>query len=252
METEAIIIIPSRLGSTRLPNKPLADINGKPMVIRVAEQAKKSQAGRVIVATGDDAIISLAHEHGLEAIKTYKEHNSGTDRIFEAYGSLPANERSKYIINLQGDLPNIEPEYIAKVLNILKNSPADIATLVSEVKNEDEATNPSIVKAILTNCQQNKYNALRALYFTRATAPTGGATLYNHIGIYAYKKDALKRFVNLPVSYLETHEKLEQLRALENDMSIIAAIVNEAPIAIDTPDDLLTIADFYKNQNLNN
>lgn len=224
---KTIIIIPARMGSTRLPNKPLADIGGKPMVVRVMEQALKANVGEVIVACAEQEIKTAVEKAGGTAILTPPDLPSGTDRIYHAARRTPHD----VIINLQGDMPLIDPKLIQKVLEPLNNPAVDIATLVTQVNNAADKNNPNKVKAILS---QNG----RALYFTRAAAPHGDDQFYYHIGIYAYRRAALEKFVKLPPSPLELREKLEQLRALEAGMYIAAAIVDAEPLGVDTPEDL--------------
>jgi 3-deoxy-manno-octulosonate cytidylyltransferase (CMP-KDO synthetase) len=226
---KTIIIIPARMGSTRLPNKPLADIGGKPMVVWVMEQALKANVGEVIVACAEQEIKDAVEKAGGKAILTPPDLPSGTDRIFYACNLQPTT--CNLIINLQGDMPLIDPALIKKVLEPLKNPAVDIATLVTPVNNAADKNNPNKVKAILA---QNG----RALYFTRSPAPHGDDAFYYHIGIYAYRRAALETFIKLPPSPLELREKLEQLRALEAGMHIAAAIVDAEPLGVDTPEDL--------------
>ena len=226
MEKSAIFI-PARMGSTRLPGKPLADIGGKPMIVRVLEQAKKANLGEVIIACAEVEIKEAVEKAGGRAILTPADLPSGTDRIYQAAQKSPCD----IIINLQGDMPLIDPELLHKVLKPLKNPEVDIATLVTPVKDAAAKANPNKVKAILAE------NG-RALYFTRAAAPHGDDAFYYHIGIYAYRAAALQKFISLPPSPLEKLEKLEQLRALEAGMVIHAAIVKAEPLGVDTPEDL--------------
>ena len=224
---KTVIVIPARMGSTRLPNKPLADIGGKPMVVRVMEQALKAKVGEVIVACAEQAIKDAVEKAGGKAVLTAPELPSGTDRIYHAAHRTPHD----IIINLQGDMPLIDPALIQKVIEPLKNPAVDIATLVTPVNNAADKNNPNKVKAILA---QNG----RALYFTRSPAPHGDDGFYYHIGVYAYRRAALEQFIKLPPSPLELREKLEQLRALEAGMRIDAAIVDAEPLGVDTPEDL--------------
>ena len=226
MEKTAIFI-PARMGSTRLPGKPLADIGGKPMIVRVMEQAKKANLGEVIVACAEAEIKEAVEKSGGKAILTLADLPSGTDRIYQA----AKDGGYDVIINLQGDMPLIDPALLKKVLEPLKNPAVDIATLVTLVKDGAAKANPNKVKAILAGDG-------RALYFTRAAAPHGDDQFYYHIGIYAYRAAALEKFISLPPSPLEKLEKLEQLRALEAGMQINAAIVKTEPLGVDTPEDL--------------
>ncbi|RCS25001.1 3-deoxy-manno-octulosonate cytidylyltransferase [Phyllobacterium salinisoli] len=233
---KTLTIIPSRLAATRLPNKPLADIAGKPMIVHVAERAAAARLGRTVVATDSEDIASAVRAHGFEAVMTRSDHESGSDRIYEALLALDPDAEVDAIINVQGDLPTIEPEIIAKALRPLEDGPADIATLGVEITEESEKTNPSVVKIVGSPLGDGK--RLRALYFTRATAPWGDGPLYHHIGLYAYRRAALERFVRLGPSPLERREKLEQLRALEAGMRIDVEIVKSVPLGVDTPFDL--------------
>lgn len=241
---KAVIIIPSRLGSTRLPNKPLADINGLPMIAWVLKQAQKTGIKDIYVAAAEQEIITAIEQNGGKGVLTNPAHPSGTDRIFEALQKIEAEtgETYDYIINVQGDLPTIEPELILNAFDAVKNAKADISTLAVKITNEHEKTNPNVVKAVVAwhNAANNAVTGNKigkALYFTRASAPTGG-DMYHHIGLYVYSRSALQQFVNLPPSPLEICEKLEQLRALENNMSIYVAEAKTIPLGVDTAEDL--------------
>ncbi|MCY0092972.1 3-deoxy-manno-octulosonate cytidylyltransferase [Hoeflea ulvae] len=230
-----LVIIPARMASTRLPGKPLADIGGEPMIVRVARQATRAAVGRVAVATDSREIADAVEAAGFEAVMTRADHPSGSDRVFEAAMKMDPEARARVILNVQGDIPAIEPEAIRKSALPLLTSAADLATLAVEISDEAEKTNPSIVKVIGTPIGEG---LLRALYFTRANAPYGDGPLYHHIGLYAWRRPALERFVALPPSPLERRESLEQLRALENGMRIDVAIVDSVPLGVDTPADL--------------
>ena len=230
-----LILIPARMGSTRLPGKPMADIAGMPMIVQVAARATESRLGRVVVAADDKAIFEAMNAHGYEAVMTRTDHESGSDRIFEALAAIDPDSGVDVVINVQGDLPTIEPETIAAALSPLEDPAVDIGTLGVEITREEERTNPNVVKIVGSPTSATR---LRALYFTRATAPWGEGPLYHHIGLYAYRRAALARFVTLPQSPLEKREKLEQLRALEAGMRIDAAIVRSVPLGVDTPEDL--------------
>lgn len=235
MAIKTAIFIPARLGSTRLPNKPLADINGKPMIIHVALKAIKANIGKVYIAAAEQEIVDIAQKYGINAILTDPNLPSGTDRVFEAV--IKNGENFDIIINLQGDLPLIDPQNIITLHNILKNSPhIDISTLASKITNLKEKTNPNVVKAVFSHISTN--NNYRALYFTRCPAPYGDNDLYHHIGIYGFWFKSLEKFVTLPPSHLEKIEKLEQLRALENNMHIQIALVDSSPLGVDTKEDL--------------
>jgi len=232
----ALIVIPSRMASTRLPGKPLADIHGVPMIVHVWRRAMEADLGRVVVATDSAEIASAIRAAGGEAQMTRADHQNGTDRIFEAVQSLDPGRQAHSIINVQGDLPTIEPRLIRTCLEVLVAEPAtDIATIACEITLEEERTNPNVVKAVGTPIGPNR---LRALYFTRATAPSGEGPLYHHIGMYAYTREALDRFVALPPAPLEQRERLEQLRALEAGMRIDVGLVDTVPLGVDTPADL--------------
>ncbi|WLT09758.1 3-deoxy-manno-octulosonate cytidylyltransferase [Bartonella apihabitans] len=235
MAFSTLILIPARMSSTRLPGKPLADIAGKPMIVHVAERANKANLGRVVVATDHEDVANAVKAHGMEAVMTRPDHQSGSDRIYEALTLLDPDNRFDVIVNVQGDLPTIAPHEIAAALEPLENPETDIATLGAEISVEEEKTNPNVVKIVGSPIGKTR---LRALYFTRATAPYGNGPLYHHIGLYAYKRKALQRFVSLQPSYLEKRESLEQLRALEAGMRIDAEIIETVPLGVDTIEDL--------------
>lgn len=231
-----IILIPARLASTRLPNKPLADIGGAPMIVQVWRRAMEADLGPVCVAAGDREIVDAVRAAGGEAVETDPNHPSGSDRIFEALTRLDPEGSHDVVINLQGDLPTIDPETLRAVARPLEDPAVDISTLAAEIIREDEKTNPNVTKAVVSI--KPGATTGRALYFTRATAPTGEGPIWHHIGIYGYRRAALERFVSLPPSPLETRERLEQLRALEDGMTIGVAVVGEVPAGVDTPEDL--------------
>lgn len=233
---KSLILIPARMASTRLPGKPLADIAGKPMIVHVAERAVASGLGRVVVATDSAEIKTAVEAHGLEAVMTRSDHESGSDRIYEALQTIDPNKEFDAVINVQGDLPVIDPVLIKTALQPLIDGPADIATLGVEITDPQEKTNPNVVKIV--GSPLAGANKLRALYFTRATAPYGDGPLYHHIGLYAYRREALEKFVALGPSVLELREKLEQLRALEAGMRIDVEVVQSFPLGVDTPEDL--------------
>ena len=231
------MLIPARMAATRLPGKPLLDIAGLPMIVQVLRRAEEAGIGRVAVATDTMEIADAVRAHGGEAVMTSADHPSGSDRIFEAMTLLDPDGRIDTIINLQGDFPTIRPDNIRAVLAPLDDPAVDIATLAAEIHTEEESTNPNVVKVIGSPIAAQ---LLRALYFTRATAPWGDGSRYHHIGLYAYRRAALQRFVALPPSPLESREKLEQLRALEAGMRIDVTIVDTVPRGVDTPADLET------------
>jgi 3-deoxy-manno-octulosonate cytidylyltransferase (CMP-KDO synthetase) len=230
-----IVVIPARLAATRLPNKPLADIAGRPMIARVVERARAAAIGPVAVAADSREISDALSGSGADVILTRPEHPSGSDRIFEALQKLDPERRFDVVVNVQGDFPTASPKTIAAVLEPLDDPEVAIATLAGEIAIEHERTNPNVVKVIGTPVAANR---LRALYFTRATAPWGEGPLYHHSGIYAYRRLALERFVALPQSALERRERLEQLRALEAGLRIDVTLVDEVPFGVDTPEDL--------------
>ncbi|QDO96151.1 3-deoxy-manno-octulosonate cytidylyltransferase [Ferrovibrio terrae] len=234
-----IVLIPSRLASTRLPDKPLADIHGLPMIVHCLRRAQEAGFARVAVACGDQAIADAIQAHGGEAVLTDPNHPSGSDRIFEALQKLDPQARHDAVINLQGDLPAIDPKVISAVLTPLADPAIDIATLATPIVDQHEVDDRNVVKAVLSLAPGETIG--RALYFSRRPVPGGEGPLWHHIGIYAYRRAALERFVSLKPSPLEKRESLEQLRALENGMSIAAAVVDTLPLGVDTPADLARI-----------
>jgi 3-deoxy-manno-octulosonate cytidylyltransferase (CMP-KDO synthetase) len=233
--SDPVILIPARMASTRLPNKPLADILGEPMIVHVWRRAMESGVGPVVVATDEPRIVEVLEKVGGVAVLTRADHPSGSDRIFEALEIFDPEGRHDVVVNVQGDLPTIDPKAIAAAVVPLSDPAVDIATLAVEITDEEEKTNPNVVKPIATPIGPGR---LRALYFTRATAPTGPGPLHHHVGLYAYRRKALERFVALPPSPLETRERLEQLRALEAGMRIDVVLVDDVPLGVDTPHDL--------------
>jgi 3-deoxy-manno-octulosonate cytidylyltransferase (CMP-KDO synthetase) len=230
-----LVLIPARMASTRLPGKPLADIAGDPMIVHVMRRAQAAGVGPVMVATDSEAIATCVEKAGGRAVMTRADHVSGSDRIFEALQAADPEGRVDVIVNVQGDLPTLAPADGAAATAPLADPAVDIATLAAEIVRADERANPNVVKVVGTPVGGKR---LRALYFTRATAPWGEGALYHHIGLYAYRRAALARFVGLPPSPLELREKLEQLRALEAGMRIDVSIVDSVPLGVDTPEDL--------------
>ncbi|MGB6238913.1 MAG: 3-deoxy-manno-octulosonate cytidylyltransferase [Bradyrhizobium sp.] len=230
-----LVLIPARMAATRLPGKPLWEMAGLPMILHVLRRAEAAGIGRVAVATDTAEIAAAVTAHGGRAVMTRTDHPSGSDRIFEALGSLDPGREAEVVVNLQGDFPTISPGNIRDVLVPLADSAVDIATLAAEIHTEEEASNPNVVKAVGSPIGPRR---LRALYFTRATAPHGDGPRYHHIGLYAFRRAALERYVQLPPSPLEQQEKLEQLRALEAGMRIDIGIVDTVPRGVDTPADL--------------
>lgn len=235
MADETLLIIPARMASTRLPGKPLAMIGADPMIVHVARRAAAAGVGRVAVATDSAEIRDAVEAAGFAAVMTRADHQSGSDRIHEAMLALDPDGRAHFVVNVQGDIPAIEPETIRRSVLPLADAAVDIATIAVEITEEAEKTNPNIVKVVGSSVGPG---LLRALYFTRATAPYGDGPLYHHIGLYAYRRAALQRFVAMPPSPLERRESLEQLRALEAGMRIDVAIVDSVPLGVDTPADL--------------
>ncbi|MGZ3409259.1 MAG: 3-deoxy-manno-octulosonate cytidylyltransferase [Xanthobacteraceae bacterium] len=234
---DVICIIPARLAATRLPGKPLADIGGRPMIIHVMERAVAAAIGPVFVATDSDAIFKAVGTAGGHAVMTRADHASGSDRIFEALEKADPQGRARIIVNVQGDLPTLNPADLKAALAPLSDPAVDVATLAAEITKPQERDNPNVVKVVGSPVTPRR---LRALYFTRATAPYGEGPLYHHIGLYAYRRAALERFVKLPPSPLEKRERLEQLRLLEAGMRIDVSIVDSVPLGVDTPEDLET------------
>lgn len=240
----ALIIIPARLASTRLPNKPLAEIAGKPMILHVLERAIQAGIGPVVVAAADEEIAEVVLRSGGKVVMTDPNLPSGSDRVYAALQQLSKEYDHDIIINLQGDLPLVDPKDICRVLQPLENPSIDIATLIAPICSDFEKTASSVVKVACAFSGNGKLG--RALYFSRATIPWGEGSLWHHVGIYAYRKASLERFIGLPESPLEKREKLEQLRALEADMKIGCAVIEQAPFGVDTPEDLERARSFFK------
>lgn len=230
------IIIPARLASTRLPNKPLLPINGKPMILHVWEQAVAAEIGEVIVATDSDQIKQVISEAGGNCELTRSNHQSGTDRIYEALENFDQDKNINFIINLQGDLPQINRECLSSVVNLLSDEAAEVSTLVCEMTDHDEINSKSIVKAIADINPNTKIG--RAINFTRTPEASINGNYLHHIGLYAYTRSALEKFVHLAPSTREIDQKLEQLRALDNQMRIDIQLIDFLPLGVDTPEDL--------------
>ncbi len=231
-----IIIIPARLASTRFPNKPIADIHGSPMIVHVWKRAMEADIGPVIVACADYEIIDAVKDAGGDAIYTNPSHVSGSDRVFEALQLVDPLKKYDCVVNVQGDLPTIEANSICASLDPLEDCSVDIATLAAPIKDKFDLEDPNVVKAVLS-FKEGKQTA-RALYFSRANVPSGSGPHYHHIGLYAFKRPALEKFVQLSPSKLERIEKLEQLRAIENGMCIGVQLVDTVPLGVDTLFDL--------------
>jgi 3-deoxy-manno-octulosonate cytidylyltransferase (CMP-KDO synthetase) len=242
---DVLVVIPARMASTRLPGKPLADIAGEPMIVHVWRRAMEAEVGPVWVATDSAAIAQAVEKSGGRAVMTRPDHPSGTDRINEALGKIDPGAQADIIVNVQGDLPTLEPGNVAAAVALLADRTVDIGTLAAEIVKDRERDDPNVVKIVGSPAGSAR---LRALYFTRARAPFGDGPLYHHIGLYTYRRAALDRFVALPPSPLEKREKLEQLRALEAGMRIDAAIVAAVPLGVDTPEDLETARAMLTNR----
>jgi 3-deoxy-manno-octulosonate cytidylyltransferase (CMP-KDO synthetase) len=243
--SDPIVVIPARMAATRFPNKPLADINGKPMIVHVWERAMEAAVGPVIVATDSRDIAAAVEAAGGHAVMTRDDHPSGSDRVHEAVEKADPDGAHGVVVNLQGDFPTIDPRAIAVSVLPLADPAVDIATLAAEIVDEDERTANSVVKLIGSQISPGR---MRALYFTRATAPTGPGPLYHHVGLYAYRRKALARFVSLPPSPLEIREKLEQLRAIEAGMRIDVSVIDHVPRGVDTPGDLIIARELLRHR----
>jgi 3-deoxy-manno-octulosonate cytidylyltransferase (CMP-KDO synthetase) len=235
MASAPLIIIPARMAATRLPGKPLAEIHGQPMIAHVLARAKAANAGPVVVATDAQEIADAVKKAGGEAVLTRADHPSGSDRVLEALQIYDSAGEFESVVNIQGDLPTLEPEAVSATIALLDDRNVDISTPAALIADEEEKNSPQVVKIAGTPISENR---LRALYFSRNLIPSGGGPLYHHIGVYGYQRSALEKFCRLKPSALEQREKLEQLRALENGMRIDVAVVKQAPFGVDTPNDL--------------
>ena len=233
------IIIPTRLGAKRFVNKPLAKINGLPMIIHVMNRAQESQVGEVIVATPDNEIVNVVEQNGGNAVLTKKEHPSGSDRIYEAY-LKKIKSSVDIVINLQGDMPNIKPNSISKLVKLIKENDCDIGTLASDIKDREEIKDPNIVKVYFDEKLKNN-DFLIPKDFFRTKKDLKDENIYHHIGIYAFTKDALTQYVKLPRSKLEIERNLEQMRALENNMTVKVGLSDSIPLGVDTEEDLAKV-----------
>lgn len=233
---DPIVAIPARLAATRLPGKPLAEIHGEPMIVHVWRRATEAAVGRVLVACADAAIRDAVAAAGGEAVLTRPDHPSGSDRIFEAVERIDPERRHGVVVNLQGDLPTLDPAAIRAALAPLADPAIDIATIAAAIVDPAERDDPNVVKAVAGFAAGAR--TAPALYFSRAAVPAGDGPCYHHIGLYAYRRAALARFVALPPGVLERRERLEQLRALEAGMRIAVALVDSIPLGVDTPADL--------------
>ena len=230
-----IVLIPARMAATRLPGKPLLPIGGLPMIVQVWHRAMEADVGPVLVATDDAGIAEAVVAAGGRAALTRADHPSGTDRIHEALEAVDPDGRHDVVVNLQGDMPTLDPGIVGAALGPLADPDVALATLASVIRREEERADPAVVKLVGTAVGERR---LRALYFTRATAPWGEGPLHHHIGLYAFRRAALRRFVALPPSPLERRERLEQLRALEAGLRIDAAVVDTVPLGVDNPAEL--------------
>ena len=240
-----LVLVPARMASTRLPAKPLADIHGEPMIVHVWRRAMEADVGPVLVAADDPRVVAAVAAAGGRAVLTRADHASGSDRIFEALCAFDPEGRHDVVVNVQGDLPTIERAAVRAAIGPLSDGAVDIATLATPITREEERDDPNVVKAVGSEVAPGR---LRALYFTRSRAPWGEGPLLHHIGLYAYRREALARFVALPPSPLERREKLEQLRALEAGMRIDIALVDVAPLGVDTPEDLRRARDIMSHR----
>ena len=234
-EGDVLVLIPARMASSRLPGKALAEIAGKPMIVHMLALAQRAALGPVAIATDSPEVAAVVEAAGGQAVMTRAEHASGSDRVHEAMRMLDRDGRARVVINLQGDMPTLKPADLRAVCAPLFDPAVDIATIATEIRDGAARANPHMVKVVGSTVAPGR---LRALYFTRATAPWGEGPLYHHFGLYAFRREALGRFVALPPSTLERREKLEQLRALEAGMRIDVAIVERAPPEVNTPEDL--------------
>jgi len=235
--SDAIVLIPARMASTRLPGKPLADIGGLPMIVHVQRRASAAHIGEAVVATDSEVVMAAVEKSGGRAVMTRSDHVSGSDRIFEALEALDPEHRIAFIVNVQGDLPTIDPADIRAALAPLADPAVDVATLAAEIKDPTDLTNPNVVKVKGTPLSPGR---MHASIFTRANAE-GPGPHYHHIGLYAYQRQALERFVKLKPSANEQRERLEQLRALDNGMRIDVVVVNSVPLGVDTPEELAQV-----------
>ena len=245
MMKKTLIIIPSRMQSSRLPGKPLLDMEGIPMVIRVAIKARESKAGEVLIACCDKEVYEAAKYYDINVVSTKPDHTSGSDRIFEALTKIDPLKKIETIINLQGDMPTISSRAINSLINYKNSINSDIFTLANEIKDDDEKMDPNVVKVAISKNNNDSYG--KALYFSRAPIPYGNGPLFHHIGIYAYSRKSLEKFIKLQVSQLELRESLEQLRALEANMDIKVGIVDEFPIGVDNLADFKKACDYIRN-----
>ncbi len=234
--SDTIIVIPARMASTRLPGKPMADLCGRPMIVRVWERARQAGLGPVLVAAAEPQIARLIEETGGQAIVTDPDLPSGSDRIAQALALRDPQRRYRFVVNLQGDLPLIAPEAITRCLEPFRLKGVDLTTLAAQIEDENELTDPNVVKAVMG--EPDSAGLAIAEDFERQLPASASPPYWHHVGLYAYRRSALERFVSLPVSAREAERKLEQMRALDNGMKIGVACVDTIPFGVDTPDDL--------------
>jgi len=231
--------------SSRLPGKPLLDMEGVPMVIRVAIKARESNLADVVIACCDKEVYEVAKSYNVNAVYTNANHISGSDRIYEALTKIDPLKKIETIINLQGDMPTISSNAINNLVSLKHSISSDIFTLANEIKDENEKIDPNVVKVAMSMSNDNTYG--KALYFSREPIPHGSGPLYHHIGIYAYSRESLEKFIKLKASKLELRERLEQLRALEANMDIKVGIVEESPIGVDNLADFKKACDYIRS-----
>lgn len=234
--SRVLVVIPARLQSTRLPDKPLADIGGLPMIVHVWRRAMAAAVGRVVVATDADSVAAVVRDAGGEAIMTSPDHTSGSDRVFEAASRVDPDREFDIVLNIQGDLPGMDVDLPRHCFAPLEQQGPDISTIAVETADGSDRADANSVKVVATPTGEPR--RLRALYFTRAVAPYGPGPLLHHFGMYAFRRPALERFVSLKPSPLEVRERLEQLRALEDGMRIDVTLVDSVPVEVNTPQDL--------------
>ena len=235
------IIIPTRLGAKRFPNKPLAKINNLPMIVHVLNRAKESKVGEVFVATPDDEIFRIVKENGGKAILTKHDHLSGSDRVYEAYLNEIKDNNVDLLINLQGDMPNIKSNSISKLEKLTRSNHCDIGTLASHIKNKDEIFDPNVVKVQIDQALKDD-DFLDVKDFFRTKKDLNNEKIYHHIGIYAFTNIALTKYVKLSRSKLEIERNLEQMRAMENNLVIKVGLCDSTPLSVDIEEDLIKVS----------
>ncbi|MEE2705324.1 MAG: 3-deoxy-manno-octulosonate cytidylyltransferase [Pseudomonadota bacterium] len=242
---DALIVIPARMAATRLPGKPLALINNEPMIVHVWKKACQSEVGPVIVACGDIEIKETIEKYGGKAILTDPDLPSGSDRVWRAAQIYDPEGKFNIIVNVQGDQPTLDPSHISRTVDALRDSGSNMSTLITPINNQREISDPSVIKVAIDFQENNK--VATALYFSRNPIPHGEGPVYHHVGIYGFTRPSLKKFVSIKPSELEKREKLEQLRALTNGLSISAYMVEHSPPSVDTPEDLERVKMILEN-----